>query len=308
MTNEKINISNLRGIYHAIAEKANLNKDGFLDEVSSNGEREISLFNQIRSTIKNNTFMYKGQIYNADGSIFGQDAPQDVTKINTQASVYSELTLSSEKRGFVGEKLSETNDYVLKLPENLEKEELIKADKVALKDAELAKLRKTIKLIPTQNINTNYSIFNNDKTVYDKDILAKALNNILEINSKMKNLVPFYIEAFKDDNVNPFVMIAISMHESAKGMSNAAIKKNNVSGLCAGGKPKCFNNVKECIDTMSNVIRNRVKAGNKTISQIAYSGKYCTKLAAGEWQRNVVKHLTELVKEYNKLVSEFKAS
>lgn len=67
MMNEKIDINSLSGIEQSIARKCDKNGDGFIK-----GKKENSLFETTKATINHgeNTFIFEGFKYNADGSIF----------------------------------------------------------------------------------------------------------------------------------------------------------------------------------------------------------------------------------------------
>ena len=138
--------------------------------------------------------------------------------------------------------------------------------------------------------------------------MDEALNNLVKNNSKLKNKASAFIKSAQRDTLknqlDPFVLIAISMHESANGVSKASLQKNNIGGIMGKGGLRKFNNVESCIDSIANTVNTRVSEGRKTISSIGYSGRYCAKSAAPNWVAQVTKTAENLRQEYNKLLEQ----
>lgn len=158
-------------------------------------------------------------------------------------------------------------------------------------------------------ITAKYSVTAKKDTVYDKEIMNQALNNLLKNqNSKLRDKAIAFLDSSQKDTLtnklDPFILIAISMHESANGNSKAAQQKNNIGGIMGKGGLRKFDNVESCIDSIANTVNKRVNEGKSTISSIGYSGRYCAKSAAPNWIRQVVTMSERLRKEYNKLLSQ----
>ena len=130
--------------------------------------------------------------------------------------------------------------------------------------------------------------------------LNMKFNDLLLDNEKNKNPLnnkaPVFIRSAKKHGVNPEVLMAIAMHESARGTSDAAKSKHNIGGIMnAKYKLKIFSNVNLCIDQMAETlaIHHRESKIN-TIKELAYAGKYCSKDEASEWVKGVMYYLNEL--------------
>lgn len=158
-------------------------------------------------------------------------------------------------------------------------------------------------------ITAKYSVTAKKDTVYDKEIMNQALNNLLKNqNSKLKDKAIAFLDSSQKDTLanklDPFILIAISMHESANGNSKAAQQKNNIGGIMGKGGLRKFDNVESCIDSIANTVNKRVDEGKRTIGSIGYSGRYCAKSAAPNWIRQVVTMSEKLRKEYNRLLAQ----
>lgn len=163
------------------------------------------------------------------------------------------------------------------------------------------------KVIKTK-ITSQYNVLAKKDTVYDNKVMDEALNNLVKNNSKLKNKASAFIKSAQRDTLknqlDPFVLIAISMHESANGVSKASLQKNNIGGIMGKGGLRRFDNVESCIDSIANTVNTRVSEGRKTISSIGYSGRYCAKSAAPNWVAQVTKTAENLRQEYNKLLEQ----
>ena len=171
----------------------------------------------------------------------------------------------------------------------------------------------TKKAIPIKTkITAQHNVVISDNTVYDGKLMNQALNNLIKNNSKLKDKAAAFVKSAQKDalanKLDPFVLIAISMEESAKGNSKASLQKNNIGGIMGKGGLRKFDNVESCIDSIANTINKRVKEGHKTISSIGYSGRYCAKSVAPQWIKNVTRYAESLRQEYNKLLEQKYAS
>ena len=171
----------------------------------------------------------------------------------------------------------------------------------------------TKKAIPIKTkITAQHNVVISDNTVYDEKLMNQALNNLIKNNSKLKDKAAAFVKSAQKDalanKLDPFVLIAISMHESANGASKASLQKNNIGGIMGKRGLRKFDNVESCIDSIANTVNTRVSEGRKTISSIGYSGKYCAKSAAPTWITQVTKMAERLRQEYNKLLEQKYAS
>lgn len=171
----------------------------------------------------------------------------------------------------------------------------------------------TKKAIPIKTkITAQHNVVISDNTVYDEKLMNQALNNLIKNNSKLKDKAAAFVKSAQKDalanKLDPFVLIAISMEESAKGNSRSSLQKNNIGGIMGKGGLRKFDNVESCIDSIANTINKRVTEGHKTISSIGYSGRYCAKSVAPQWIKNVTRYAESLRQEYNKLLEQKYAS
>lgn len=167
----------------------------------------------------------------------------------------------------------------------------------------------TKKAIPIKTkITAQHNVVISDNTVYDEKLMNQALNNLIKNNSKLKDKAAAFVKSAQKDalanKLDPFVLIAISMHESANGVSKASLQKNNIGGIMGKRGLRKFDNVESCIDSIANTVNTRVSEGRKTISSIGYSGKYCAKSEAPRWITQVTKMAERLRQEYNKLLEQ----
>lgn len=129
--------------------------------------------------------------------------------------------------------------------------------------------------------------------------LNVAFNNLLLKNKGVKNPMVnkahVFISKGEKYGVNPIVLMAIAMTESARGTSAAAIKKNNVGGIMGRKSLRTFTCVEDCIDKMAETVAlHHKKSHLNTLSELGYSGKYCDKSVAKEWINNVMFYIKKL--------------
>lgn len=134
---------------------------------------------------------------------------------------------------------------------------------------------------------------------YD-DSLTSSFNNLLLKNEHKKNPLngkaKVFLKKAKQYNVNPAVLMAIAMHESARGTSEAAKLKRNVGGVMGAKQLKKFKSVDNCIEEMAQIVSKHHKDSNiNTVEELAYSGKYCAKSAAKEWSTGVMYYIKNLL-------------
>lgn len=112
-----------------------------------------------------------------------------------------------------------------------------------------------------------------------------------------------YSQAFYDAGrkygVDPKLLMAIAMHETGKGTSDAFLRKNNAMGISPnGGGPRAFSSVEESINYAARLLRKHyLDQGLTTIAAIG--GKYAP-AGAGNDPRGLNKHWVNGVSKYYK--------
>lgn len=106
--------------------------------------------------------------------------------------------------------------------------------------------------------------------------LVKKFNRLFK--GKLAGKGAVIIQVANQYNLDPKLLAAICVHESAYGVSRNAQLYNNVTGSlkCVNGKwvPRAFGSVEDCfIFTASNLKKNYIDRGLKTVAQIGR--KYC---------------------------------
>ncbi|HBF2359247.1 NlpC/P60 family protein [Clostridioides difficile] len=97
--------------------------------------------------------------------------------------------------------------------------------------------------------------------------MANKINKLLK--GKLSNTGNIFVKYSNAYKVNPALMAAISMHESARGTSNIANTKNNFFGMKKNGDYMSFSSVDEGIKRgISNLSRNYIHIGRKTLESI----------------------------------------
>ncbi|MFL8713185.1 NlpC/P60 family protein, partial [Clostridioides sp. GD02377] len=97
--------------------------------------------------------------------------------------------------------------------------------------------------------------------------MANKINKLLK--GKLSNTGNAFVKYSNAYKVNPALMAAISMHESARGTSNIANTKNNFFGMRRDGKYLSFSSTDEGIKRgISNLSRNYIYQGRKTLESI----------------------------------------
>ncbi|HBF5168040.1 TPA: C40 family peptidase [Clostridioides difficile] len=97
--------------------------------------------------------------------------------------------------------------------------------------------------------------------------MANKINKLLK--GKLSNTGNIFVKYSNAYKVNPALMAAISMHESARETSNIANTKNNFFGMKKNGDYMSFSSVDEGIKRgISNLSRNYIHIGRKTLESI----------------------------------------
>jgi Mannosyl-glycoprotein endo-beta-N-acetylglucosaminidase len=100
-----------------------------------------------------------------------------------------------------------------------------------------------------------------------------------------------FVQAGRQNNINPIVLAAISAHESGGWESRIARKKKNWMGLMTRRGPKSFGTPKESIFYAAQLLNQKPFKDRDTLSQIAPI--YCAS-RSGHWKASVLKWEQEL--------------
>jgi hypothetical protein len=100
-----------------------------------------------------------------------------------------------------------------------------------------------------------------------------------------------FVEAGRQNNIDPVVLAAVSAHESGAWKSRIARKKNNWMGLMGRRGPKSFQNPKESIFYAARLLNREPFKHRDTLSQIAPI--YCAN-CPGRWKASVLQWEREL--------------
>lgn len=266
-----INIETLEGVKKIIASKCDHNNDGILK--SGKDYDEISVFNKACATLDdNNSFIIGGKAYNADGSI----------------------------------------NKTRKVPIDTKNPAILKEETQKINLAEIPPVRRPIEAAPRDATRVEvppyippklpkaFGLYSSVKTSYDwsEETLNKVLYEMTSSpryvkkygKSLLKNKAKAFIKSAEKYNVDPRLLIAIAMHESARGTQTDG--KNSI-----GGTHKNFASVDESIDTIAKTIAEKFKAGYNTAYKIApkYTGKQAS---ATGWRNNVESYLNQINRLY----------
>jgi hypothetical protein len=100
-----------------------------------------------------------------------------------------------------------------------------------------------------------------------------------------------FVEAGRQNNLDPLVLAAISAHESGGWKSRTARQKNNWMGLMTRRGAKSFGTPKESIFYAAQLLNQKPFKDRNTLSQIA--PVYCAH-RPGYWKASVLKWEQEL--------------
>jgi hypothetical protein len=84
-----------------------------------------------------------------------------------------------------------------------------------------------------------------------------------------------FVEAGRENNIDPVFLAAISAHESGQWKSRIARRKNNWMGLMSRRGPKRFGSPEESIFYAARLLNRKPFQGRNTLSEIA--PVYCAK-------------------------------
>ena len=160
----------------------------------------------------------------------------------------------------------------------------------------------------SSKISTNSPITLKNPPHFDKEVFTQALNSLVKGNSKMKNMGNIFVNSSINDlfrkPLNPFIVVAIAMHESAGGVSKAALQKNNIGGIMGKNGLRKFEKVEQCIDSITSTVNKRVTEGYTSISKVGNSGRYCAKSVGPQWSAQVASFAEKLRAKYEELLKQ----
>lgn len=139
-----------------------------------------------------------------------------------------------------------------------------------------------------------------DQLMKQQDTALPAGKAVKINKSALRGLAP-YEQAFYDAGnkygVDPKLLMAISMHETAAGTSSAFRNKKNAMGISPnGGGPRSFDSVEESIDYTARLLKQHyLNQGLTTIESIG--GKYAPTGADND-PRNLNQHWAKGVRKY----------
>lgn len=106
----------------------------------------------------------------------------------------------------------------------------------------------------------------------DDEKAIKNLNN--KFSDKLENKGKLIVELSKKNNVNPYLVAAISMHETANGTSLAIKSQNNPGGLFDNENLRSFKSLEDGFKFMIELLKNDYIAKGLTSLELIQE-KYC---------------------------------
>lgn len=154
------------------------------------------------------------------------------------------------------------------------------------------------KITPTTPVYSEKLLFDYQAPSEDLDSLISKLlepKRFQKTKNPLFNKGKQFIEISQRHGVDPRVIIAIAMQESDRGISKAAINKNNIGGMTGKNGLIKYERLEDCIEAMARVLERHTKK-NKifTIEELGNSGKYCDKSVSKLWIKNVRYYLRRL--------------
>lgn len=155
----------------------------------------------------------------------------------------------------------------------------------------------------SSNVSTNLPIKSgtqiNSKTALSAEELDTAIEDLIKPMNKrskrnaLRGKGKVLIEAGEKYGVNPVTILSIAMTESSRGISSAALNKNNIGGLTGRKGLIRYKSVDECIFAMAKLLQKHTQNGRTTIQALGLSGKYCAKSVGKNW----IKHNNFYIKQ-----------
>lgn len=139
-----------------------------------------------------------------------------------------------------------------------------------------------------------------DQLMKQQDVALPAGKAVKMNKSALRELAPYeqtFIDVGNKYGVDPKLLMAISMHETAAGTSSAFRNKKNAMGISPnGGGPRSFDSVEESIDYAARLLKQHyLSQGLTTIESIG--GKYAPAGADND-PRNLNQHWAKGVRKY----------
>jgi len=131
--------------------------------------------------------------------------------------------------------------------------------------------------ILTDDEETNMQLFCSGTGDYNKSMIDEKFNSYLDEDGNRVNPVGalsdkqnlFYKHA-KKFNIDAVLMMAIALHETGNGTSNAVVNYNNPAGLMSGSKLMKFATLDKGIEAQGRTLHNRmIRDGKKTIIELS---------------------------------------
>lgn len=236
----------------------------------------------------------------------GKTVDRYITIFNATKSINYYLRIDS------GSETQNKNDLGAKWLSDLTDEQVNnEINTISAKDIKMAK--------ELRNLKPSDSVKNSNKGI-DRKILKKAfdntINNFVEKSgSKFKSVLlgkgEDFLNIAVENNIDVFILMGITMIESANGTSRLARDKNNVGGLMGPNGGLSFKNVTDSIQGSAKVVyRNVYDKGLESINSVGMRGNYCCAGSSKRkaWVNNVITFANKIREEYNRLLNSTKSS
>lgn len=157
----------------------------------------------------------------------------------------------------------------------------------------------------SQYLRRTLGVMNNPYSTLTFDGGRGVLNNgemvtaRAETAKRLGGLAPYYgafMDAAVRNDIDPRLLMAIAMHETGRGSSNAFYKKRNAMGVSDANGPRSFKKVEDSIYLMARLLKkNYIDQGLTSVEQI---GRKYAPIGAANDKRGLNKHWAEGVTRY----------
>lgn len=120
----------------------------------------------------------------------------------------------------------------------------------------------------------------------------------MNVPESLKPLETAFIEAGQTHGIDPRLLVAISMHETANGTSSAFRNKNNAMGVSNSKGPIAFGDPSESIERMARLLGSSTSGPYKNARTIAQIGAIYAPIGAGNDPRSLNRHWVDGVSKY----------
>ncbi|MCF0147930.1 MAG: cell wall-binding repeat-containing protein [Clostridium sp.] len=110
------------------------------------------------------------------------------------------------------------------------------------------------------------------KTLYSADELNRYIDNNTKANSKLRGLGQAFKEAEEKYGVNALLMLAVAMNESAGGVSDHALLRNNLFGVKAYDGTNSAATYASPVDSVLDFSKNYISNGYSNPNDWRYNG------------------------------------